>query len=285
MLLKIIIVIACVILVYIIWQWQELKKFARTDYEIKSGKVQREYKAAVLADLHGFQYGKDNNRLLDAIRSGQPDLILIPGDMVVSRKSDTYETALKILEELCRIAPVYYSYGNHESRAHVRKSEYQEKFFAFEKKLKELGIHVLHNETEAFGELAVTGLEIPLSCYKKGVDVPLPQDYLEKTLPEQTEDTFQVLLAHNPRYAKEYADWGADLTFCGHNHGGLIRIPGVGSLISPQFQWFPKYDAGAFDFEGKKVIVSRGLGTHTFHIRIFNRAELVFMVIKPQDIA
>ena len=54
MLLKIIIVIACVILVYIIWQWQELKKFARTDYEIKSGKVQREYKAAVLADLHGF---------------------------------------------------------------------------------------------------------------------------------------------------------------------------------------------------------------------------------------
>ena len=233
MLLKIIIVIACVILVYIIWQWQELKKFARTDYEIKSGKVQREYKAAVLADLHGFQYGKDNIRLLDAIRSGQPDLILIPGDMVVSRKSDTYETALKILEELCRIAPVYYSYGNHESRAHVRKSEYQEKFFAFEKKLKELGIHVLHNETEAFGELAVTGLEIPLSCYKKG----------------------------------------------------LIRIPGVGSLISPQFQWFPKYDAGAFDFEGKKVIVSRGLGTHTFHIRIFNRAELVFMVIKPQDIA
>ena len=151
MLLKIIIVIACVILVYIIWQWQELKKFARTDYEIKSGKVQREYKAAVLADLHGFQYGKDNIRLLDAIRSGQPDLILIPGDMVVSRKSDTYETALKILEELCRIAPVYYSYGNHESRAHVRKSEYQEKFFAFEKKLKELGIHVLHNETEAFG--------------------------------------------------------------------------------------------------------------------------------------
>ena len=41
MLLKIIIVIACVILVYIIWQWRELKKFARTDYEIKSGKVQR----------------------------------------------------------------------------------------------------------------------------------------------------------------------------------------------------------------------------------------------------
>ena len=86
-------------------------------------------------------------------------------------------------------------------------------------------------------------------------------------------------------YAKEYADWGADLTLCGHNHGGLIRIPGVGSLISPQFQWFPKYDAGSFEFDGKKVIVSRGLGTHTFHIRIFNRAELVFVVIKPQDIA
>lgn len=285
MLLKIIAVIACVILVYIIWQWQELRKFTRTDYEIKSGKVQKEYKVAVLADLHGFQYGKDNTRLLDAIRNGHPDLILIPGDMVVSKKSATYETALKVLAELSRIAPVYYSYGNHESRAHVRKSEYQEKFFAYEKKLKELGIHVLYNETEAFDELAVTGLEIPLSCYKKGVDVPLPQDYLEETLPKQKKNAFQVLLAHNPRYAKEYADWGADLTLCGHNHGGLIRILGVGSLISPQFQWFPKYDAGSFEFDGKKVIVSRGLGTHTFHIRIFNRAELVFVVIKPQDIA
>ena len=144
---------------------------------------------------------------------------------------------------------------------------------------------MLYNETEAFDELAVTGLEIPLSCYKKGVDVPLPQDYLEETLPKQKKNAFQVLLAHNPRYAKEYADWGADLTLCGHNHGGLIRIPGVGSLISPQFQWFPKYDAGSFEFDGKKVIVSRGLGTHTFNIRIFNRAELVFVVIKPQDIA
>lgn len=48
MLLKIIIVIACAILAYIIWQWQELKKFARTDYEIKSGKVQREYKGGSL---------------------------------------------------------------------------------------------------------------------------------------------------------------------------------------------------------------------------------------------
>ena len=94
---------------------------------------------------------------------------------------------------------------------------------------------------------------------------------------------FQILLAHNPAYAREYIRWGADVTFCGHNHGGLIRIPGIGSVISPQFTWFPKYDAGDFKQEGNHVIVSRGMGTHTFHIRIFNRAELLSVTLLPEN--
>ncbi len=71
------------------------------------------------------------------------------------------------------------------------------------------------------------------------------------------------------------------MTVCGHNHGGLVCIPGLGSVISPQFIPFPKYDAGEFTIGGRKVYISRGLGTHTFHIRVFNRAELVVISIKP----
>ena len=73
----------------------------------------------------------------------------------------------------------------------------------------------------------------------------------------------------------------SDLTFCGHNHGGLIRLPGIGSLLSPQLTWFPKYNDGCHDLRGNKVVISRGLGTHTFHIRIFNRAELVAVRVLP----
>jgi hypothetical protein len=94
------------------------------------------------------------------------------------------------------------------------------------------------------------------------------------------------MLAHNPSYSSQYAAWGSDLTFCGHNHGGLVRIPGIGSVFSPQFEWFPKYDRGLYEFEHsgskKYVIVSGGLGTHTFHIRIFNRAELLAVTVMPE---
>lgn len=94
------------------------------------------------------------------------------------------------------------------------------------------------------------------------------EHFIQEALGEAKKDAVQILLAHNPMFAKEYADWGADITVCGHTHGGLVRIPGIGSVISPQFELFPKYDAGEFEFDGKKVYVSKGLGTHTFHIRV-----------------
>ena len=45
-------------------------------------------------------------------------------------------------------------------------------------------------------------------------------------------------MAHNPMFAKEYAEWGADVSVCGHTHGGLVRIPGIGSVISRSLNSF-----------------------------------------------
>ncbi len=129
----------------------------------------------------------------------------------------------------------------------------------------------------------LSALELELDYYEKGRIVPLEPNYLKERLPDRREDLFRILLAHNPAYAEEYIRWGADVTFCGHNHGGLVRIPGIGSVISPQLTWFPKYDAGRFQVGDRSVIVSRGLGTHTFHVRIFNRAELLAVKFLPEN--
>lgn len=277
-----------VLLLYIIWQAVELKLFKITEYEMISPKVSKEYTFVVLADLHGFHYGAFNWRVLHAVYRQHPDAILIPGDMIVRKKPNTYKTAGEFFEGIGLAAPMYYSYGNHEQRAKLPSSRQYGKYMEYEKQIREGAVHILNNETEKLSdEVAISGLTIPLSCYKKGKSVPLPKDYLEENLPKPDDgsDPVRILLAHNPAYAQQYAAWGADLTVCGHNHGGLIRIPGVGSLISPQFKPFPKYAEGEYTLDGHKVIVSRGMGTHTFHIRIFNRAELVVIRIKPQDIA
>ena len=89
-------------------------------------------------------------------------------------------------------------------------------------------------------------------------------------------------LAHNPIYFDSYAWWGADLTVSGHLHGGIIRIPGIGGIITPQAKLFPRYDAGQFKKNGKNLVVSRGLGTHTVNIRIFNPAELSVIRLKGE---
>ena len=72
------------------------------------------------------------------------------------------------------------------------------------------------------------------------------------------------------------------MTVSGHLHGGIIRIPGIGGIITPQAKLFPRYDAGQFKKNGKNLVVSRGLGTHTVNIRIFNPAELSVIRLKGE---
>ena len=264
--MKIIGMIILLIGCFILWQHFELKKFRITSYEYQTDKITQSVNFAVVADLHAHVYGRDNDILIQKIKEQKPDMILVPGDMIVSRYPETYETAYQAVKKLTEIAPVYFSNGNHESRVSKVPVMQTEAFLEYENRVRKLGVHILNNASE---EVILHG----------GSYEPLPEHFIQEALGEAKKDAVQILLAHNPMFAKEYADWGADITVCGHTHGGLVRIPGIGSVISPQFELFPKYDAGEFEFDGKKVYVSKGLGTHTFHIRVFDRAEVLMIRI------
>ena len=282
----ILIIILLVILVSILWQRWELGKFEVTRYTVRSAKIKSSVSVAVIADLHGFSYGENNHKLLEETAKIKPQAIFIPGDMLVSKYPETFAIALETFAELVKIAPVYYSYGNHESRLREEECVSHELFEQYMQKVRALGVTVMDTQTRSISlgenQVMLSALELELDYYEKGSIVPLENSYMREHLPLVEPEKFQILLAHNPAYAEQYAGWGADVTFCGHNHGGLVRIPGIGSLISPQLTLFPKYDAGKFELEGRSVIVSRGLGTHTFHIRVFNRAELLAVEFAPQ---
>lgn len=283
--MKILLSISLAVILYILWQKWELSRFSVTDYSVISEKIKEPYKAVVIADLHGFTYGKNNQRLLEKVKACRPEVIFIPGDLIVSKYADTFETALALLKELVKIAPVYYSFGNHETRLRSKEKLNYQPFWNYIAEAQKAGVHILNNagcRLPGRENVRVSSLELPLKYYEKGRHVPMEPGYIEGILEKPKQEEYHILLAHTPAYAEEYAKWGADLTFCGHNHGGLIRIPGVGSLLSPELTWFPKNDAGRFAKEGKEIIVSRGLGTHTYHIRIFNRAELLNVQFLPR---
>ena len=93
---------------------------------------------------------------------------------------------------------------------------------------------------------------------------------------------FNILLAHNPDYFDNYVSYGADLTLSGHVHGGLYRVFGKG-LFSPRIAFFPKYDGGMFTKDKKAMIVSRGLGNHSFPHRFLNPGELILIHLKEVE--
>lgn len=264
---------------YALWQLWELTRFNRTRYDVHSEKLKETHRFVVLADLHLWRYGRHNERLLAAVRDEAPEAIFLPGDLIVYTKPERFFMAEELIRELVKLAPVYFSNGNHESRLEEGGSENCEAYQRLKKKMQALGVHILNNRTEEFvskgDRIAVHGLELPLSYYRKGRETPLAEDELLRCLGRADADGFHILLAHTPKYTPDYFAWGADLCLSGHYHGGLVCIPGIGSVISPQFELFPKYSFGRFEEDGHVALVSRGMGTHTFHIRIFNRSEML----------
>lgn len=283
--IKIILVLVAICIVYILWQRQELKKFQVTHYTVANHKIKSPMTLLLVSDYHCHPFGEKNQRLKEAVAKADPDLIFVAGDMIVSAHTQEYPIALQFFETLSKEAPVYFANGNHESRVEIPESAYYEAYQNYKEQVQNMGVHILNNQREetVYGEnsLTIYGLDIPLECYAKGRNVPLPKDYLTQTLGKVEKERFTILIAHNPMFCEDYAGWGADLILSGHTHGGLVRVPGVGSLLSPQFEIFPKYDSGEFTLGDSRIIVSRGLGTHTFHIRIFDRAELAVIHLEP----
>lgn len=265
----------------------ETRIFITRRYEMQSSKInsKKTHKIAVLSDLHNNAYGKGNKKLIDAINREEPDIIVVAGDLLVAKPGRDFSVPLALLENLSARYPVYYGLGNHEYRLRIYPEKYGTMYEEYMGKVRALGIHVLENECETVllgtDQVDICGLEIEMQYYRRFRDEPMEEGYIEGLIGKKGSH-YTMLIAHNPSYFKEYSDWGADLTFSGHVHGGIVRIPFIGGVASPQIKLFPKYDGGVFAMNGHEMILSRGLGTHTINIRMNNPAELVLVTLKGQ---
>jgi predicted MPP superfamily phosphohydrolase len=129
--------------------------------------------------------------------------------------------------------------------------------------------------------IRLTGLDLPPAYYKKRRITPLDAMTIEELAGAAERPYFNVLLAHSPEYFEAYARWGADLTLSGHFHGGIIRLPFIGGVISPYLRLFPKYDKGLYHSYNNEscMVLTAGLGTHTVP-RVNNPPELVLITFE-----
>lgn len=262
---------------------RDSNRFVTVTYEIRSDKITKPCKMALLADLHNKSFGRENHRLIAAIDEISPDGILVAGDMLTAWGKSDFSHALSLMESLAARYKIYYGMGNHEYRLGLYPEVYPGVYEGYMSGLKNVGIEPLINETVCLPEwnISVCGAQIDRSYYKHFCRGPMEASYLPKLLGEPREDMFQVLIAHNPVYFDAYAAWGADLVVAGHVHGGIMRLPVLGGVLSPALTLFPRYDGGIFHEGASTMILSRGLSSHTPPIRIFNPGELIVIDLKP----
>lgn len=274
-----------VIVFLCIVEWiREIVTFKVTHYNIQSDKLNKlmhEQKIVFLTDLHNTSYGINNAKLLAAVREQNPDLILIGGDMLVGKLEVSTKVAEDFVTKLTGICPVYYANGNHEQRMKIYPEKFGTKYQEYKTSVEQFGVQFLENEhIDLMFEtcpVQVHGLEIPREGYKKFRKTNVSLEKIEEHIGKADSSKYQILLAHNPIYADTYLEWGADLVLSGHLHGGIVRLPGLGGIITPQFRLFPKYSGELTVKDGKSVVVSKGLGTHTIKIRFLNPAEIVVL--------
>lgn len=288
--IKIILIIVAVFIVYcLIEMIRELRDFRVTKYRICSQKlngIKREKKIIFLSDLHNRMYGEENERMLESIRNQHPDLILIGGDMLVRKDGNSYDKTVHFLAKLPGICPVYCANGNHEQKLKELPDKYEQSYEEYKKALTASGIHMLENasETVKLDEVPVklSGLEIPLGAYARFGKKELSLKEITDRIGEHGDD-YQILLAHHPGYMKEYLAYGADLILGGHYHGCVVQLPGIGGVISTNFTLFPKYSGGIYQEGEQTAVVSRGLGTHSVPLRLWNWPELIVLELSGNE--
>lgn len=269
----------------------ENKRFRVTEYTIESDKLDNNLTIAVLADLHDYEYGHRNVDVMECLHKINPDVVVSAGDMIEARKDsrNIYRT-VEFLRELVKNFKFVYGMGNHECKLVNKIHKYRLTADVYEQALadsvKELericpgkyeDILPLDNAIKAFEEfnIKIYGLNLENEYFKKVVINRTDALHISELVGKKDDSTFNILIGHNPDQFDAYCEWGADLVLSGHIHGGMINTPWGRGIISPRYMLFPKYDHGRFEKEKTTMILSRGLGNHTIHVRIFNRAEIV----------
>ncbi len=236
-------------------------------YEVKSQKLPESFdgfKIVQLSDLHGAEFGEDGMGLVEKVKELEPDIIALTGDFVTDEGD--LAAVEKLAARLVKLCPVYFVSGNHEFGSGLAVK--------VRNILERAGVKYLSNEyltiSRGEDEILLGGVEDPLAY----ADMLSPDELAQK-MNDAAPDAFKILLGHRNYWMTEYPELPVDLIFCGHAHGGLIRIPGVGGLIGTDRRLFPDFDAGQFNNGRYTLIVSRGLGNSVPIPRIFNRPEIV----------
>jgi len=217
------------------------------------------------------------SKLVDAVNSLQPDLVVFTGDLHDARRKDNiakYDPA-PLLSRIRAPLGKFAVYGNHD--------------FGYERRLRSSGsflsrggFAVLINEVRRVahpgGEyIVIAGLD----------DYVLGKPNAPKTISKLRNEPFNLLLVHEPDVADRLIRYPVDLQLSGHSHGGQVSLPLIGPIVRTKLG--RKYVGGLYDIGGRfrenrpyRLYVNRGSGTTRIPVRIGSVPELTLFTLRSE---
>jgi predicted MPP superfamily phosphohydrolase len=215
--------------------------------------VKKPLRILLLSDLHLESEPSRREKFLHGLRDLKPDLVFLTGDVL---QLDVTE-APRLRSLLAELQPAlghFACLGMDNDRT-----------------ITAAGITVLENRSVLIdwdgGKIGICGL--------------LPVTGRSEAYKAISGAAVKIVLNHTPDLADEAAERGADLYLCGHTHGGQVRIPFWGAIITNSNSG-KKYEAGLYRNGETYIYTSRGFGLEPRpapQVRFFCRPQATLFVL------
>jgi len=192
----------------------------------------------LISDLHSDGKSRLEERIPGIIAKENPDIILFTGDCVNS--SEGLAVFKKCMTRLAELAPTFAVRGNWDT--------------AFWRDLDLFGGTGI-SELNGLGiDLEIRGATVSINGLAVGNEAQI-----DKVLGQKPLGPFTLFLYHYPDEIDAVSSHGIDLYCAGHTHGGQVRLPWYGALITLS-KFGKQYEAGLYRKGETLLYVNRGIG-------------------------
>lgn len=224
-----------------------------------------------LTDFHLEGYGDAERAVVQIVRRADPEVLCLTGDYV--RNNESLQFLPPFLMEMARGRRAYAVLGNHDHADDVDTHRLVED-------IRRSGVVPLINEaatdTVRKVPIEIIGVDDP---HTNRADLPRAMEELERHKKAGRTPRFVLLLAHSPDIILDDQVSRADLILCGHTHGGQVRLPFIGPLVTNSRVGRSRA-AGLSQVGDAKLYVSRGLGTSMWRIRFNCPPEVAVLTLR-----
>jgi predicted MPP superfamily phosphohydrolase len=228
-----------------------------------------------ISDLHVERITAREQRLLSLAKQLTPDVIVVTGDYL--NISYTYDAtaqrhARELLTQLKAPGGVYAIIGSPP----VDSPELVAQL------LEGLNVTWLRDEIST---LIWRGCRIQIAGVECSFDIASDERKLLALLEGRTTDLFTLLLYHTPDVMPAAVRAGVDLYLAGHTHGGQLRLPFFGALVTASIHG-KRYEMGRYEEGDTTLYVTRGVGMEGYgapRARFLCPPEIVLFTLMGED--